>query len=482
MERAKNVDVPALTQTIGNVEIQPMFPIADATSGTVWACTCKGMLATYECNGDNPFRDVNNRQVIYNATSSYSIDTCNSAIMHKCPWLNAPVHSENGNVLNSVDQFVLSTQRLQQGEEYFLEMEATHYGTTALTEAMLDDTSNAYFDQFGSRRLLSMPRGTTDHKFEAEQMMPSAPRRLLAMTNGNEPQLTFPNGVIQVPPAQNTASSQMQLQGGGNLVTCSGGTTPTGLTNVVDSDAISHAAGVCNDMCLADATCQTMQYDTTSNGLVSCSFYTELLSTNSFDDNGGALVAGMCYHKVSSSSSPAPAPATQPATGTSSADVSGFVINPLLEDPNIAPWQRDRDEMTAYLEQASLFTDTLNMIQHSSFQGVEQTWNTFRVIAKDSWMDMNFDMSDTFTETKFKASLGLVGVLAIVLLFLEIIASYSLGPMVPFANAGAAAYSAKKFSRAQMRKQQRIKSSGDDFDNDTSPMSDDHYADFGSGT
>ena len=29
-----------------------------------------------------------------------------------------------------------------------------------------------------------------------------------------------------------------------------------------------------------------------------------------------------------------------------------------------------------------------------------------------------------------------------------------------------------------MRKQQRIKSSGDDFDNDTSPMSDDHYSRF----
>ena len=28
-------------------------------------------------------------------------------------------------------------------------------------------------------------------------------------------------------------------------------------------------------------------------------------------------------------------------------------------------------------------------------------------VAKDSWMDMNFDMSDTFTETKFKA-FGLV--------------------------------------------------------------------------
>ena len=128
------------------LKFSPMFPIADATSGTVGACTCKGMLVyQYECNGDNPFRDVNNRQVIYNATSSYSIDTCNP---QSCTNVHGSMHSSTRKmVMCSIPWTSLcSAHRGYRARSTFLEMEATHYGTTALTEAMLDDTSNAYFD------------------------------------------------------------------------------------------------------------------------------------------------------------------------------------------------------------------------------------------------------------------------------------------------------------------------------------------------
>jgi hypothetical protein len=206
----KDPEVVNQVETVeGGVELTHMFP----KDGSAGVCTCKGQRAyNYKVNSgstDYPYRASENRKVVYDSAEGYSSDVYDPANLQVCSWRNSPHHASTAQPLQSNDQFVMSTQNLQVGATYFVEMEATQYDHAAFAGA------SSGYDQFGSaRRLLHtplvMPHGVLHRGAPVE---PQA-RRLLALDTVDadmRQQLHFPQGMTHmtqaVQPAYSSSSS-----------------------------------------------------------------------------------------------------------------------------------------------------------------------------------------------------------------------------------------------------------------------------------